>query len=213
MTRRPPERRGPVDRDSASTIRAVGWGIVPGALLSLPAFAAGGVAAAVPTFVFGTWLISRLLLWIAGGGAGIIKHILLPSGRATPYQEGFSVIESHITRGDHGAAAELWEAAIAERPGDVEVRMRAADFYALQGGNAQRALELWLEARGLPALDAARELYVTQRIIDLYVGPLGEKARALVELRRLVDRFPGTAAARHAQEAMREIRAEVHGEG
>ncbi len=39
---------------------------------------------------------------------------------------------------------------------------------------------------------ATRELYATQRLADLYLGALGDDGRAMVELRRLVERFPGT---------------------
>ena len=41
----------------------------------------------------------------------------------------------------------------------------------------------------------SRELYATQRLIDLYLGPLGDDMRALVELRRLVERNTGVRQA------------------
>jgi hypothetical protein len=49
-------------------------------------------------------------------------------------------------------------------------------------------------------------LYASQRLIDLYRGPLADEGRALVELRRLAETFPNSPAAAHAREAIRRIK-------
>jgi hypothetical protein len=59
------------------------------------------------------------------------------------------------------------------------------------------------------AADATRadELYATHRLVDLYLGPLGDESRAMSELRRLVERFPGTRDAEGAQAELNRRRA------
>lgn len=61
-----------------------------------------------------------------------------------------------------------------------------------------------------------QELYATQRLVDLYLERMREPVRALPELRRIVERFPGSpeaAGAEHALRKLRELRASrEHGE-
>jgi hypothetical protein len=57
-------------------------------------------------------------------------------------------------------------------------------------------------------LSDAHELYVTQRLIDLYLGPLHNDIRVLVELRRLTERFPGTREADAAHRLLTRLKEE-----
>ena len=50
-------------------------------------------------------------------------------------------------------------------------------------------------------------VYVTNRLVDLYTGPLGEPGKALGELRKLIDRYPGSAAAENARVALAALKA------
>jgi len=59
----------------------------------------------------------------------------------------------------------------------------------------------------------ARELYATSRLVDLLLGPLGDRGRAVVELRRLAARHPGTPEATHAAKAIARLRAELFAVG
>jgi len=61
--------------------------------------------------------------------------------------------------------------------------------------------------RDIPGASARDALYAAQRLIGLYDGPLGEPGRALVELRRLVERHPGTDVAAGARAAIAQIKA------
>ena len=71
------------------------------------------------------------------------------------------------------------------------------------------AIEFFKEGRELAGNNRSRELYATQRLIDLYLGPLGDDVRALVELRRLVERFPGTKEAAAARNVLMRMKATV----
>ena len=43
-------------------------------------------------------------------------------------------------------------------------------------------------------------------LVDLHLGPLEDEGRALVELRRLIDGFPGTREAEMAREALAKLK-------
>ena len=47
--------------------------------------------------------------------------------------------------------------------------------------------------------------------IHLHLGPLEDEGRALVEMRRLIDRFPGTVEADQARAALARIKTDRSG--
>lgn len=206
--------------DGIVMIRALPWAIYGGGsmggLLGVAFGSSWGPTGMIVGGVggmFGGTTVSYLIVrTLVRGGAALTLAVLQPDGQSTPYQHDFSQIEAFVVRGELEAAAELWEEAIAERPGDVEVRVRAGDFFAGPVGRPARALELFREVQRLPA-PPERHLYVGQRIVDLYLGPLPDKGRAIVELRKIVERWPNSAAARYGRDAIVRLKAELHAEG
>jgi hypothetical protein len=83
-------------------------------------------------------------------------------------------------------------------------RLHASFFSVLEilVVSAFRAAELFRDAQRIPAIDVGEDVYVANRLIDLYSGPLADPGRALVELRRLIDKYPRSAAAGHARDAL-----------
>lgn len=138
---------------------------------------------------------------------------MMTSGASTPYEEQFSFQESLVMRGLVDEALASYEAIIAERATAVTARLRAAALYASRGGNPQRAAELLREARLIPGITAHDESSATNRLIELLMGPLGEPGRAMVELRRLMDRYPGTDTAARAKLVLAELKEEMAGRG
>ena len=55
----------------------------------------------------------------------------------------------------------------------------------------------------MPNVPGAVERYATHRLLELYLGVLADPGRAMVELRRMADRFPGTP---HGQAALAALR-------
>lgn len=151
-------------------------------------------------------------LAIGTGASAVAKAVTLPSGKSTPYEEQFSYQESLEARGDVPAALESWEAVIAERPGAIAPRMRAAELYAGRGANPQRAAELFREIRALPDVTPRDAVYAASRLVDLYDGQLNDAGRALVELRRIIEMHPGTPLAAHAREALPRLKARLMAE-
>jgi tetratricopeptide (TPR) repeat protein len=143
------------------------------------------------------------------GMAGAGVHRFMVSGTSTPYEEQFSYQESLVMGGQVDDALASFEAIIAERADAVAARLRAAALYASRGGNPQRAAELLREVLRIPGLAARDDVAASNRLIELLAGPLGEPGRAMVELRRLIERHPGNDAAARARLMLAELKEEM----
>jgi hypothetical protein len=74
-------------------------------------------------------------------------------------------------------------------------------------GDHLRAVELFREVQRIETTPIGVYIYATHRLVDLYTGPLNEPGKALVELRKLIDRYPGSPAAENARVALAELKA------
>ena len=110
-------------------------------------------------------------------------------------------------RGDIDGALESFEALIVESPGDVEVRIHTADLYLKSKKKPERAIALFREVQRMPEAPPERYIYAANRIVDIYRDTLKDDGKALVELRKLVERFPASVVASHAREAIALIKA------
>ena len=155
---------------------------------------------------YGTY---RGSLWLANSAGSVAKAYTLPDGDHTPYEEQFSHEESLAARGDVPGALAAYERVIAERPSAVLPRTRAAELYAARGGNPARAAELFREVRAIEGVARRDALYACSRLVDLYDGVLDEPGRALVELRRIIEQYPGTPVANHARDALPRMKARL----
>lgn len=169
--------------------------------------------------VYGVKGSERLLLSVVGGGVGalvllggvkisglvsgsVMRGLLEPGGRGRAAAV-FSQAEALAARGDFESASAAFDAVRAEH-GDSSALIRAeAAMHLRTGGDPIRARELLWRLRH--ATDASRvdELFATHRLLDLYLGVLADPGRAMVELRRMADRFPDTP---DGQGALAELR-------
>lgn len=148
---------------------------------------------------------------IAGGGAALFitavsqgmgagfGEFIQPSGGTTPYEEQYSQEEAMVARGDVEAALASYERLITERPLLARPRLRAAELNAAGGRNRERAEALYREVQGLKGGSAQDDVYASNRLVDLYRSWPGRESRALRELRRLIDRYPGGEVATRAR--------------
>jgi hypothetical protein len=197
--------------DSALQGKAVGYGVLvtgvifgAGIILSLlggvPSLAAvlALVGVAIALGALTAYLGSRM-----GEGAGVVvQSFVQPSGNSTPYEQSFSYQEAMVMRGDVDGALESYEAIIAEQPALVSARLAAAEHYVRGNRNPARAVELFRQIRGIPGVPIRDAIYASSRLVDLYDGPLAEPGRALVELRRIIELYPGSDVAKHARTAL-----------
>lgn len=171
---------------------------VPG-MLRLPFGLALGVG--------GGLVAHRLSLGFAEGAGRVFGAFIQPSGNSTPYQRTYSAEDALAAQGNVGEALRAYDAIIAGNALDVVARRQAADLHA-RAGDPRRAAELFAEIRRIPTVPRSDELYASQRLIDLLLGSLGDRGRALVELRRLVETFPGTREAAGARAAIERMKRE-----
>ena len=148
--------------------------------------------------------VSGLLI---GGAAGKgWKHIMV-DGSTTPYEEQYSHEQSLVMRGQIDAALASFEAIVQGNPDAVKPRVRAAELYSREKGDHLRAAQLLAEVQRIKTAGGGDFVYATHRLVDLYTGPLNEPGRAMVELRRLIERLPGTPAADQARDALATLKA------
>ena len=163
----------------------------------------------------------------AASAAGrLFGRFLLPTGESTPYEHQFSREEAMAARGDVSGAIDALEAAIAQTPLEaqtgINVRIRAAELYMDRAAAAKspdartadhhRAVELFRDIQRFAGTSASQDIYVSNRLIDLLLGPLGQRSRALVELGRIVARYPTSSAAHHARTAIVKLKDELRQE-
>jgi hypothetical protein len=150
----------------------------------------------------------RLMTTVVDGTANLFLRMVWPSGDSTPYEKTYSAEQAKAARGDIDGALKGYRVAMRQNPGDPEPRFRVAELL-FRGDYPDKAIAFFKEGRDLAGDNRGRELYATQRLIDLYLGPLGDDVRALVELRRLVERFPGTKEAAAARNVLLRMKATV----
>lgn len=147
--------------------------------------------------------------WLAGHIFGTAwKHVAV-DGSSTPYERQFSYEQSLVMQGRVDDALASYEAVIATEPELIAARVKAAELYVKEKQDYHRAAELFRDVLRMPSISAGDDVYATNRLVDLYLGPLSEPGRAMVELRRLADTRPGTAAADHARRSLADLKSRM----
>ena len=141
--------------------------------------------------------------------AGAVAARVYMGGDSTPYHEQFSHEQSLVMQRDYAGALALFEQRISVSPAEPRVRIAAADLYMTHGANPSRAAELYREVQRSPQVTSGQDFYVSNKLADLYLGPLKAPGKALVEFRRLIERYPGSTAASHAKSALANLKAGV----
>lgn len=200
------DRHGP---DGALLLRGIPYGLmmfilVGGALTTRAGFHWWTLPAAVVAGVVGGW--GGFFLGELAGGT--YKHLMV-NGSSTPYVEQYSYQQSLVMAGKLDDALESFEAVIAERAEAIDARVRAAELYDRDKKNHVRAAELFREIQRIESVQPGQFVYATNRLVDLYTGPLNEPGKALVELRKLIDRYPRSPAAAQARDALAALKQRV----
>jgi hypothetical protein len=168
-------------------------------------FTLGGALACTAGVV---WSINRF-----SDAAGTTMRVVTMGAGGSPYEEQFSRERALVMQGKVSEAVEAFEQRAAAMPHNIEVRIHAAELLAREGGNPERAAALLRQARAIPGLTVPQDIYVAHRLADLLSGPLREPGRALVELRRIIERYPGTPAARDARAGLSTVKARLRDSG
>lgn len=144
--------------------------------------------------------------WFIGSVIGNGWKAVAVDGSSTPYTNQYSYEQSLVMKGRVDDALASFESMIHADPAVVAPRMKAAELYAREKNDPQRAATLFREIIQSPAATSGENVYATNRLVDLLIGPLNDPGRAMVELRRLIDTRPGTDAAEHARRSLAELK-------
>ncbi|HEX2719277.1 MAG TPA: hypothetical protein VHM67_16540 [Gemmatimonadaceae bacterium] len=203
-------------RDRLEKVRVARWalvgavaGVAVGIAINAVTHRTGWRAAAT---LFTSIPATALLLlggvfWFPDAAGRGVMRILAPNAGVAPRQSSYSHLQAKIAAGDIMGAVAAYEAAMVEEPTSIVLRMQAVELFAGPAKNPVRAAELLIAMRRLAGLAPQQDLYTSQRLIDLYDGPLGQPHRSLSELRRIVERHPGAREAAFARDALARRRA------
>jgi hypothetical protein len=211
------DRMGAGGESEARRYKGMGWVIVPFALVVLLLAFRRQLPPAAFAFVIlfvavGSVGALAVLPRFFGEHAGTVMGTALMGANRGTGGDTFSIEDSLIIRGLHAEAAARFDERMAEEQDSVALRLRAAELHAREMNDPARAAQLFREVQSHPQASSADEILASNRLADLYLGPLNEPRRALTELRRITVRHPGTRAAAHALEALRSLKAQMEAE-
>jgi len=197
------DRHGPV---AGLYIKAAGHGILA-FVVTLSVTSIHGLTWKSLLISLGAGILTGGLGPLLGYLGGRFASTVVFGASTTPYIPQYSYQDSLIQQGRLPEALESFEALIAEQPAAADVRIRAAELYAKDENSVKRAAELFREVQRLDGVSVGNDVYATNRLVDLLIGPLDNPSRALVELRRLIDRYPQSSAAVRARETLAVLKA------
>src|SRR5256714_9209740 len=207
------DKRGPeaaqFNQIVSSLIIPVVGGFIGGALaarrdLSAPLVAVSALAGAILLGTCWWYFVTR----VSRGAGAVFTEFVQPTGNRTPYEQQYSEQDAMVMRGEVARALASYEEIILSAPNDPQPRIRAAELYA-KNGQRDRAEALYKAVQRLPGIAAKDDVYVSNRLVDLYLQWSDREARALTELRRLVDTYPESDVAERARKGLANLKRQL----
>lgn len=208
------DRHGP---EGAHRLKAYGFGMIVFGCSLLMFYLLGvklgfGLWATIGLTLGGSTTFAGLSIYFGlqgGSAAGDFAKYMTAGGSGTPYEEQFSHEQALIMKSDFSGAAALFEQRILATPSDPRVLLAAADLYATHAANPTRAAQLYRDIQRLPLTTPGQDVYASNRLADMYLGPLKQPGRALVEFRRLIHRYPDSRTADQARMALANLKPDL----
>ena len=202
--------------EAADLYKIGSWMIVPvvagasiaGALAVRAGFFPRGVVSAVVVgAVLGGAGVALVVLSISRGAGDAFGSFIQPSGSGS-FERQYSYEDSLVMRGDVQGALASYERIIAESPEEPQPRLRAAEV-CLKSKLHERAELFFRGVQRMPKVAAKDDVYASNRLADLYLKWPGNEAKALRELRRLMDSYPNTDIAKRAREGLVSLKSQL----
>lgn len=194
-------------RERARDQRIIAFSVVPSLLASLAcamiAQAHGWRLLLYPLFGTPTGMAIAYggIIWLPRAASEGFLSFLWPNKGEAARETSYSHIQAMAAAGDVAGALAAYEDVIAAAPTAIAPRAQAAELYA-QGHDPARAAKLFAEMRRIPGCSRQHDLYATQRLVDLYDGPLKQPQKSLTELRRIVELHGDSREAPFARDAL-----------
>ena len=144
-------------------------------------------------------------------GASAVASLTLPSGASTPSVNQHSNIQALVARGRNAEAADAYRAAIAANPGDL-VACEQLTQLALRELKDYGLALLALHTAEQRAPDDRRRAGYALLAASVYRDNLKDYGKTMVELRRILARYPGVPNADALRSEIDELKA-MHFEG
>jgi tetratricopeptide (TPR) repeat protein len=148
---------------------------------------------------------------VLSGAAGAIGKITVPSGSSTPSVAQHSDIETMEVRGEYARAAEAYRGVIAADPTEIVACEKLAQLALRQIQDYDTAVFAYREAEKR-SLEPRRQLGYALLVAGIYRDSLKDTGKALVELRRILERYPDAPNADRLRAEIDELKA-AHFEG
>jgi hypothetical protein len=197
------DRQGPEAAHSSQAVSSLIIPIVAGAGIGAAlAVKKGFSPALIALSTIGGSLVFAIWWWYFvtrfSRGVGDTFGAFIQPSAAGSYERQYSREDSLVMRGDVEGALASYEKIILEGPNDPQPRIRAADLCA-KSGFRDRAEILYRSVQRLPRVAARDDIYTSNRLVDLYLAWPGHEVNSLRELRRIIDTYPESDAAKHAR--------------
>lgn len=134
----------------------------------------------------GYYLLNRTVIEPVGDAIG---RILVPTGGSTPSVAQHSQIETMEVRGEYAKAADAYEAIIAGSPDDIVACEKLGQLALRHLKDYERAIRAYRAAEQRHE-EPRRKLGYAILVAGIYRDNLEDNGKAIVELRRILARYP-----------------------
>ncbi len=189
---------------AAGILIGVAWvvvkrGLPPSHALAFIYVALGAIVGAM---IFGCGSLLFVLGFSRGAGEGI-GSFLHPQAE---YQRGYSREDSLVARGDVDGALKSFAGIAEAEPDNMDVRLRAAELHRKNSSFEEAAaLYRYVQSHAKRSRD---DVHASLRLIDLYLVWPENEGRSMRELKRLIDKYPGTEIEKRSRAALANLKRE-----
>ncbi len=156
------------------------------------------------------WLFVAVYVIMQGSlfhkAGGAVASITVPSGSATPSVAQHSNIEALEMRGEYGKAAEAYRAAIAADPHEIVACEKLGQLALRQLKDYDTAVWAYHQAEQR-ATDPRRRVGYALLALGIVRDNLKDTGRTVVEIRKLLERYPGVQNAGDLRLEMDQLKA------
>ena len=198
------DRHGP---GAAGLLTSAVWGVAMGVLTLALLSSKQGFGVMTVLESIGAGVLVGGLGPALGNLFGGLWNTIAVNGSSTPSVPDFSREQTLVMQGKIDEALALLEAGMAADKTAIRLRIFAAEIYERERNNPYRSAALLREAHAVRPMSASDDIYIANRLVDLYSGPLDTPYKAIRELRRIIERHSGTSAAEHARVALAALKA------
>ncbi len=174
-------------------------GLPPNHRLAVTYLVLGAVIGAI---IFGG--TSFLFIWGFSRAMGEGLHSFLHPG--AEYTRDYSREDSLVAKGNVAGALASFAAIIEAEPDNIDVRLRAAELYRKNLG-FEEASALYRDVQ-TKAQRPRDDIQASLRLIDLYLIWPEHEGRSMRELKRLIDKYPGSEIGKRSIAALANLKRE-----